>query len=177
MIQNTGKVSSATENTPAKTEDKRWRMVDRTMRLNGFHPSALLEALHSVQDTFGFLDNEAMVYVAQGLRVPLSRVYAVATFYHHFTLKPKGEHTCVVCMGTACYIGGSSKLLETIRDQTGINPGETTGDGKLSLLTARCLGSCGLAPAAVFDGKVCGKLTQSALKDHVQRWTSNDPDV
>ncbi len=158
-------------------EDRQWRMVNRTIRLNGQSPSALIETLHAVQDSFGFIDSEAMEYVSYSLGVPLSRVYAVTTFYHHFTLKPPGDHSCVICMGTACYIGGGGTLLNTVREHTRISPGETSKDGKFSLLTARCLGSCGLAPAAVFDGKVVGKLTPSMIKETLQRWSRHDPDA
>ncbi len=89
---------------------------------------------------------------------PLSRAYGVATFYHFFTLKPAGEHTCVICMGTACYIKGAPQLLDAVQRDLGIVPGETTADKKVSLLTARCLGSCGLAPAVVYDQEVAGKV-------------------
>ena len=82
------------------------------MRRLGYRPDALVEALHSVQDSFGYLDRDALVFVAGSLRVPPSRVYGVATFYSYFSLKPPGAHTCVVCMGTACYINGAPALLE-----------------------------------------------------------------
>ena len=101
-------------------------------------------------------------------------MYGVATFYHFFTLKPPGDHTCVVCMGTACYIGGASGILNNIRDTVGIGPGETTEDGKISLLTARCMGSCGLAPAVVLDGEVQGKMNPPAVLETLGRWQSND---
>jgi bidirectional [NiFe] hydrogenase diaphorase subunit len=140
------------------SDDKRWRVVDATMRRHGYAPSALIEALHSAQQSFGYLDEPSLRYVAGSLGVPLSRVYGVATFYHYFSMKPQGEHTCVVCTGTACYIKDSPVLLHAIQAELGISPGETTADGKLSLLTARCLGTCGLAPAAVLDGQVAGRL-------------------
>lgn len=155
-------------------EDRRWRMVDRTMRLHGNEPHALIETLHAVQESFGFLDVEALKYVAKALQVPLSQVYGVATFYHFFTLKPPGDHTCVVCMGTACYIGGAPGILEGIREAHDIAPGETTPDGKVSLLTARCLGSCGLAPAVVFDGEVAGRLNPKAVLERIGRLTGHD---
>ena len=101
---------------------------------------------------------QALRYVAMSLRVPLSRAYGVATFYHFFTLKPAGEHTCVICMGTACYIKGAPQLLDAVQRDLGVSPGETTADKKVSLLTARCLGSCGLAPAVVYDQEVAGKV-------------------
>jgi bidirectional [NiFe] hydrogenase diaphorase subunit len=164
--------SSKPEEKPSKhAEDRRWRLVNRTMRLHGYEPHCLIETLHVVQESFGYLDEEALRYVSDSLKVPLSRVYGVATFYHYFTLKPPGEHTCVVCMGTACYIGGASAILENIHEKQGIVPGETTPDGKVSLLTARCLGSCGLAPACVFDGEVAGKLTPPAVLEKIGRWT------
>ncbi|MFH0825470.1 MAG: bidirectional hydrogenase complex protein HoxE [Pseudomonadota bacterium] len=157
-------------------EDRRWRLINRTMRLHGNASHALIETLHAVQEHFGFLDLDALKYVAETLRVPLSRVYGVATFYHYFTLKPPGDHTCVVCKGTACYIGGASQILNEIEEKLGIRPGETTPDGSISLVTARCLGSCGLAPAVVFDGDVCGRMSSSAVLDRIGRWTNHDSD-
>lgn len=145
------------------TSDKRWKIVEVTMRRNGYAAHALIETLHAVQDCFGYLDQPSMRYVAQALGLPLSKVYGVATFYHLFTLKPKGKHTCVVCTGTACYIKGAGELLTEIESRFGVKPGQTTSDNSLSLLTARCLGSCGLAPAAVLDGKVLGNQTPADL--------------
>ena len=141
---------------PPPTDDKRWKLVDVTMRRNGYYGHSLIETLHSVQDAFGYLDDVAMRHVAESLNLPLSRVYGVATFYHLFTLKPKGKHTCVVCTGTACYIKGAGQLLDAIRDRFGVKLGETSPDKQLSVLGARCLGACGLAPAAVLDGVVLG---------------------
>ena len=154
--------------------DRRWKLVNATMRRHGYQRHALVEVLHTVQESAGFLDDEALRYVAAGLRVPLSVVYGVATFYHFFTLKPKGQHTCVVCMGTACYIKGAPGILEAIHDRYGLVPGETTDNGKFSLLTARCLGACGLAPAAVFDGEAAGKLTPSDVVERIERWMHHD---
>ena len=154
--------------------DKRWRLVDATMRRLGNQSRGLIETLHTVQETFGYLDEEALRYVAVSLRVPLSRAYGVATFYHFFTLKPAGEHTCVICMGTACYIKGAPQLLSAVQRDLDIKPGETTPDGKVSLLTARCLGSCGLAPAVVYDHEVAGKVSTSDLRDRVKKWNRHD---
>ncbi len=88
----------------------------------------------------------------------MSKVYGVATFYHLFSLKPQGKHTCVVCTGTACYIKGADELVDAIAAKYSVKLGETTDDGELSLMGARCIGACGLAPAAVVDGSVLGKL-------------------
>jgi len=158
----------------APSTDKRWRLVDATMRRLGNQSRGLIETLHTVQETFGYLDEGALRYVAVSLRVPLSRAYGVATFYHFFTLKPAGEHTCVVCMGTACYIKGAPQLLSAVERDLAIKPGETTPDGKVSLLTARCLGSCGLAPAVVYDHDVAGKVVPADLRQQLKKWTRHD---
>lgn len=141
------------------SDDKRWKIVGATMRRCGGDARALIETLHTVQDSFGYLDVEALEYVAVALRVPASTVFGVATFYHHFSLKPPGKHTCVVCTGTACHIKGAGALLKTIEEEFGVAAGETREDGELSVIEARCIGACGLAPIAVFDSDVAGKLT------------------
>jgi len=153
--------------------DKRWRIVEATMRRMGNQSTGLIETLHTVQEIFGYLDLDALRYVAASLTVPLSRAYGVATFYHFFSLKPAGEHTCVVCMGTACYIKGAPQLLDALKQELGVAPGQTTSDGKVSVLGARCLGSCGLAPAVVYDREVAGKVTPQALRQRVGQWKSH----
>ena len=148
------------QSAPALSADeKRRRMVIGTMRRNGYAPDALIETLHTVQSAFGYLDDTSLRFVAHELHIPLSKVYGVATFYRAFTLKPEGRHRCIVCLGTACYIKGSQSILKAITKDYHITPGETTEDGELSLLTARCLGSCSLAPAAILDENVVGNLT------------------
>jgi bidirectional [NiFe] hydrogenase diaphorase subunit len=144
--------------------DKRWKIIAATMRKLGNQRHALIEALHSLQQSFGYLDKPGLIYVAAVLKIPLSRVYGVATFYNHFTLKPHGEHACVVCNGTACYIKGSRELLKSVSAQQGIGPGQTTPDGSLSILTARCFGTCGLAPVVVVDSEVIGRMTSDVLQ-------------
>jgi bidirectional [NiFe] hydrogenase diaphorase subunit len=156
------------------SEDRRWKLVAATMRRHGYRRDALIEALHTVQQSFGYLDRESLRYVALCLRLPLSRAFGVATFYHFFSLKPLGEHTCVVCMGTACYIKGAPQLVMEMKDSLGVKPGETTPDGRVSFLTARCIGSCSLAPAAVFDGVVAANVTASELRDRLHRWEDHD---
>lgn len=139
------------------------------MRRNGYSGDALIETLHAVQNCFGFLDKAALRYVAVSLRLPLSKVYGVATFYHLFTLKPQGKHTCVICTGTACYIKGADELIAGVRRVYGASPGETTGDHSLSVLSARCLGTCGLAPAAVVDGQVLGNQSSQELLAEIEK--------
>jgi len=153
---------------PLPGDDKRWKLVNATMRRNGYAGHALIETLHSVQDAFGYLDEPSLRFVASSLDLPLSKVFGVATFYHLFMLKPKGRHACVVCTGTACYIKGAGSLVEAVEQRFGVNPGETTEDDRLSVLTARCVGACGLAPAVVVDGDVLGKQSADDLVDKLE---------
>jgi bidirectional [NiFe] hydrogenase diaphorase subunit len=150
--------------------DRRYKLLDVTMKRHQYRQDALIEVLHAAQGLFGFLEPGLMYLVAHRLKLPPSRVYGVATFYHFFTLKPKGEHTCIVCTGTACYVKGSDELLAAVGRGAHVKPGETTPDGALSLLTARCLGACGIAPAVVLDGAVHGHETADALLQTVKGW-------
>jgi bidirectional [NiFe] hydrogenase diaphorase subunit len=154
---------------PPPSNDKRWKIVDVTMRRHDRQGHALIETLHAVQECFGYLDLPAMRYVSVSLRVPLSKVFGVATFYHFFQLKPPGRHTCVVCMGTACYIKGAAQLIGAIEDKYDVAPGATTADQELSLLMARCVGSCSMAPVMVVDGEIVGKLDPEEAARRLER--------
>ncbi|BAY27682.1 bidirectional hydrogenase complex protein HoxE [Calothrix sp. NIES-2100] len=143
--------------------DKRFKMLDATIKRYQYQQDALIEILHKAQELFGFLETDVLLYVAHSLKLPPSRVYGVATFYHLFSLAPSGVHTCVVCTGTACYVKGSQTILTELEKSENIRAGETTSDGQVSLLTARCLGACGIAPAVVFDGTVLGNQTAESV--------------
>lgn len=140
------------------------------MRRHGYSRDALIETLHTVQQTFGFLDKESLQFVAASLHVPLSRAYGVATFYHFFSMKPPGEHTCLICLGTACYIKGAATLLGAAEDLLGIKAGETTPDRRTSLITVRCIGTCSLAPAVVMDGETIGNMETAGLRKRLEGW-------
>lgn len=156
--------------------DNRLKTLAATMKRHQYQSDALIEVLHTAQELYGYLDPELLVYVAQGLKLPPSRVYGVATFYHFFSLKPKGKHTCVVCMGTACYVKGAATLVKTIEEHAGVRSGETRADGSMSLLQARCIGACGIAPAVVLDGVVMGNQTPTSVVERVKGWIENGPD-
>src|SRR5512135_3744136 len=142
--------------------DKRFKILEAHMKKHQFKQDALIEVVHKAQELFGFLEDDLLLFIAYKLKLPASRVYGVATFYHFFTLKPKGRHTCAVCMGTACYVRGAAKVLAAVEQQAGIKAGETTPDNELSLLTARCIGACGIAPAVVYDGAVTPRQSPEA---------------
>lgn len=153
--------------------DKRFKVLDVAMKRQQFQPDALIEILHKAQELFGYLEHDVLFYVARGLKLPPSRVWGVATFYHLFSLKPQGAHTCVICMGTACFVKGADRLLLAVQECAGIKPGETTSDKQLSLLTARCIGACGIAPAAVYDGTTAGHQTDDDVRGHVKEWLAH----
>lgn len=167
--------STAEQNHPSG--DNRFKLLDRTISRFQGRGDALIEVLHSAQSIFGYLENDLMIYVARALKLPLSRVYGVATFYHFFNLKPKGTHTFVICMGTACYVKGAEAIQEAVSSTCGIKFGETTPDNAVSLVTARCIGSCGLAPVAVLDDQVAGKLNATAAVERVQTWIKEPEQV
>jgi bidirectional [NiFe] hydrogenase diaphorase subunit len=152
--------------------DKRFKILEVHMKKHQFRQDALIEVLHKAQELFGYLEDDLLLFISHKLKLPPSRVYGVATFYHFFTLKPQGEHTCVVCMGTACYVKGADKVIAAVQEVTGLKPGETTADHKVSLLTARCIGACGIAPAVVYDGTVTPRQTPEAALEHIKKWSA-----
>lgn len=153
--------------------DKRFKILEAHMKKHQFKHDALIEVLHKAQELFGFLEDDLLLFIAYKLKLPASRVYGVATFYHFFTLKPKGQHTCVVCMGTACYVKGAAKVLAAVEEKARIKAGETTPDNQLSLLTARCIGACGIAPAVVYDGTVTPRQTPDSALERIKEWTDH----
>lgn len=167
------KTQIAERNAPP-SNDRRWKVVDATMKKHNYSSRALIETLHTVQDSFGFIDEEALKYVSDSLHVSSSKVYGVTTFYNSFTMKPAGEHVLLLCTGTACYVKGNDKILEFVKEEFGLEPGETTPDNKLSLLTARCVGACGLAPVMILDGSVVGKLSEEEMKERIKEWSKNE---
>ena len=155
---------------PLPSNDNRWKIVNGTMRKNGFARHALIETLHTVQSAFGYLDDDSIRFVALSLRVPLSQAYGVVTFYHYFSLKPPGKHTATVCAGTACYIKGSDKLMVAAEKRLGVSRGQTTSNGQISLMTARCVGACSRAPVVLCDGEVVGEMTSEQMLEQLERW-------
>lgn len=155
--------------TTAKT-DTRYKLVEATLRRHGNGVNALIEGLHTIQEAWGYLDPQVLRWLARTLKLPASKVYGVATFYNRFVLKPQGEHSCVVCLGTACYIKGAPHTLEKLDNDLHLKPGMTTADQKVSLLKARCMGSCGLAPVVVMDSTLVGKVTPDQIVDKVKGW-------
>jgi bidirectional [NiFe] hydrogenase diaphorase subunit len=157
--------------------DNRFKLLDRAITKHQSRGDALIEVLHAAQGIFGFLENDLLLYVARKLKLPLSRVYGVATFYHFFNMKPMGKHTFVLCTGTACYVKGAAKIQQAVEHECKCKFGETTADGEVSLVQARCVGSCGLAAVAVLDNQVAGKLTPESAVTRIKEWQKQPEEV
>jgi bidirectional [NiFe] hydrogenase diaphorase subunit len=153
---------------PTKT-DARYKRIAAAITKHHRRPDALIEVLHKVQDAFGYIPMDAMRFIAREMRVPPSRIYGVATFYHFFSLKPKGKHNCVICTGTACHVRGAQAIVNEIQKHLHLKPGQTTPDGKLGVQIARCIGCCGLAPAVVLDDQVMARVNPSLIVDHLRQ--------
>ena len=159
---------------PTRT-DTRYKRIGAAITKHQRRPDALIEVLHKVQDAFGYIPMDAMRFIARQMRVPASRVYGVATFYHFFSLKPKGKHNCVICTGTACHVRGAQAIVQEIERDLGLKPGQTTPDGKLGVQIARCIGCCGLAPAVVLDDQVLARVDPKQLVNTLRNHVGGKP--
>jgi len=134
------------------------------------HPeSYLIAVLHKVQNRYGYLSREHMDEVAQCLQVPSAVVSGVATFYHYFRLKPRGKYAISVCLGTACFVKGADKILDMIKNELGIEMGETSPDGMFSLEESRCLGVCAMAPVVTINNRIYGNVSPKQVPDMLHR--------
>lgn len=145
-------------------DDERFEVVKKIIAKNRGIKGALIPVLHEVQDDFGYLPKEALMLVSEGLEIPMTEIYGVASFYSYFSLEPKGEHVIRVCMGTACYVKGAQNLIDELTKELKVEVGNTTEDGKFTLESTRCLGACGLAPVLMIDEKVYGRLVPKDIK-------------
>jgi NADH:ubiquinone oxidoreductase subunit E len=134
------------------------KRISQIVRRQGGRPDALIEVLHEVQELLGFLPPAALHQVARELRLPLSRVQGVASFYHLFRLRPPTPHGCAVCLGTACYVNGGSDLARELEERLGVQLDDPAGNGQWALRHVSCLGACGQAPVLVVDGVMATRL-------------------
>lgn len=130
----------------------------------------LIQILNEVQDYYGYVPEKAQVAISEYLRMPMAEIYGVITFYSRFTLKPKGKYHIAVCLGTACFVKGSEKVLDRVKERLGIDVGETTPDGKFSLEATRCVGACGLAPVFTVNDEVYGKATVKMMDEVLDKY-------
>lgn len=156
--------------------DERFAIIDKALTRGRYAQDHLIEVLHVAQDVFGYLSPDVLHYLARELRLPPSMVFGVATFYHLFSFDPPGAHSCTVCTGTACFVKGANEIVGSLQETYGVAPGTTTADGNFTLSTARCLGSCGMAPVVVVDGEVRGHQTSGATLEAVGAALVDTPD-
>ena len=134
-------------------------------------PGSTMPVLQAAQEIFGYLPEEVQIIIAEGLDIPLSEVYGVASIYAQFTMNPKGKYQISVCLGTACYVKGAADVLSAVEEKLGIKSGSITGDGKFSLDSCRCVGACGLAPVMMINEDVYGRLTPEKVGPILDKYT------
>lgn len=133
--------------------------------------SNLMVVMQKAQDIYGYLPFEVQEMIAEGMDVPLEKVFGVSTFYAQFSLSPKGKYNISVCLGTACYVKGSGKIFDKLSEKLGIGSDECTADGKFSLTACRCIGACGLAPVLTVNDDVYGRLTENDVEGILAKYT------
>lgn len=153
------------------------RTTENILKKHGYERARIIQVLTDIQAHYNYLPRENLEYVSRQLKVPLSKVYSIATFYAAFSLMPRGEHMITVCTGTACFVRGVSDVLSRIEDRLGIKAGFTTEDNMFTLKTVNCLGACALAPIVVVDGEYHGQTTVQkvdAILDKYQKAEENN---
>jgi len=167
FLENSKNKSNAILSSELPNADPRLKLIASKIKKEKYRHDALIEILHTAQSAYGYLPLNVITYIAKALRLPPSRVFSTVSFYHFFSLKSKGEHTCLICTGTACYVKGAQGLLDEIEAKMGLKAGEVTADNKFGVQMARCIGACGLAPAVVLDDEVQGKVATDEIIDRI----------
>ncbi len=155
---------------PFKGTPEQAAALQKVIDENKHDKSRLMGVMQEAQGIYGYLPIEVQQMIADGMGVPLEKVYGVATFYAQFALSPKGEYTISVCLGTACYVKGSGDVFDRISEILGIGADECTADGKFSLTACRCIGACGLAPVLTVNDEVYGRLVADDVKDILAKY-------
>lgn len=155
------------ENDPVAIPAKK-AIIDQILEVNQGKPGATMVVLNELQSQIGFVSEPMQQYVAHKMQVPVSAVHGVVSFYSFFTTTPRGRHTVKFCMGTACYVGGTPQLIEKAKQVLGIEPGQTTKDGAITLEVCRCVGACSQAPVIVIDEEVAGRVRPNKLPQLVR---------
>ncbi|MBQ5994471.1 MAG: NAD(P)H-dependent oxidoreductase subunit E [Clostridia bacterium] len=155
---------------PFKGTDEQKAKLDAVIAECAGDKSLLMHVMQEAQEIYGYLPYEVQIMIAEGMDVPLEKVYGVSTFYAQFALSPKGKYNISVCLGTACYVKGSQEVLDKLSEILGIESGECTADGKFSLEACRCIGACGLAPVLTVNDEVYGKLTAKDVPDILKKY-------
>lgn len=155
---------------PFKGTEEQEKKLKAVIDANKHDKSRLMAVMQEAQDIYGYLPIEVQNMIAEGMDLPLEKVYGVATFYAQFSLSPKGKYNISVCMGTACYVKGSQTILEALTERLGIGVDECTPDGKFSITACRCIGACGLGPVMTINDEVYGRLTADDIDDILAKY-------
>lgn len=151
-------------------QKEKYAKLQQTIEAHKGEKGALMPVLQAAQEIFGYVPMDVQEIIADGLGTTLSEVYGVATFYSQFSLEPKGEYVIGVCLGTACYVKGSQKVLDRLAEELEIPVGKTTADGRFTLNATRCLGACGLAPVMMVNEEVYGRLVPDDIPDIIAKY-------
>ena len=136
--------------------------------------SNLIQILNEVQEYYGYVPTKAQMAISEYLGIEMAEIYGVITFYSRFTLEPKGKYNVAVCLGTACFVKGSEKVLDKAKEMLGIDVGQTTADGKFSIEATRCIGACGLAPVFTVNDEVYGKATPELMEKVIKEYQNKE---
>ena len=152
------------------SEQEKYAKLQEVIAEHKDQKGPLMPVMQAAQEIFGYLPLEVQNEIADGLKVPLTEVYGVATFYAQFTLEPAGKYIISVCLGTACYVKGAQKVLDKLSEELGVKVGGTTKDGLFTLQATRCLGACGLAPVIMVNDDVYGRLTPEQVAGIIEKY-------
>ena len=144
--------------------------IESILHKYNYEKARIIQILQDIQTELNYLPKAALEYAAKRLKMPLSRIYSIATFYAAFSLNPRGQHLCTVCMGTACHVRGAPNVLSRIEERLGIKAGHTTKDNLFTLETVNCLGACALAPIVVIDGGYHGQTTVNKVDKLIDKY-------
>ena len=156
-------MSTTTGHCSCSEDQKEYSEIANVIDLSRDKEGSLIQILHAAQEIYGYLPLELQEFIAVSLGIPVSEVTGVVSFYSFFSTKPRGEHTIRVCLGTACYVRGGKKIVEALMNKLDVDIGDTTEDGKFTFEVARCIGSCGLAPAMMIDNVVYKQVNPNKL--------------
>jgi len=158
---------------PLENSDLR-KIMDSILEQNKDKPGSLMVILNEIQSKAGFISRSMQQYIAKYLRIPISRVHGVVSFYSFFTTEPRGKHTIKFCMGTACYVGGIPQVIDKAKQLIGIDIGKTTSDGSITLEACRCVGACSQAPVVVVDEEIHGRVKPNKLAQLIRAIDSQE---
>lgn len=156
----------------SKVNQEKFTELKDFIEKNDLKENDLIAVLHKAQEIFGYLGEEVQVFVSEKLKIPVSKVYGVITFYSFFTTEPKGKYVINVCAGTACFVRGAGDIIDEFKKLLNINVGETTEDGLFTLDTLRCVGACGLAPVVMVNNRVYGHFTKKNVEEIIKEYRS-----